>query len=291
MKEIISKKFLLITAIAVAAFLLYEIEATISQMPQQYDIATHKQSKIKIDGDQAPGLIRTKKACENSNNADPIFVQPIGTEDEFQKEIEELKNSSHWRPADIIAAAGSGEGRSAVALFEIATTCRSLDATTEKGWVRAETEICRRLSPSEIENPLELLRAAIRQNSAQAKLAYAQNSLARINFLQSRKSGNSLAEAEVLLQQAEKYGKEAAQAGLEGAYLFMLRAYYTGQFGKRNSTLAYAYLLPLMQLKSSRAHNALAEELQFDLSQIELERSWQTAFGCKQQPSTLTMPF
>lgn len=229
--------------------------------------------------------------CEKKQEIDNIFKMAIVPGTQIKKEVEEKREMGYRDPDRLISLAEQGDETSSIALFEVAQMCPNLKAPVEKGWIRSEQKLCNRLEKDSLSQPLKLLESAIEKGSNYAKLAYAENSLAYIESLQQEKSANSLSIAESVIRKSQQYGREAAQAGVEEAYQLMVRVYYTGQFGKRDPTLAYAYLLPLLENNSRDDQISFAQKLKKELPKSEVDRAWQEAYGCNRAKDILQNPF
>lgn len=125
-----------------------------------------------------------------------------------------------------------------------------------------------------------MLKAAADRGSPDAMLDYAMDTEARAPGFVRAEEPASAAAASALLREAESYGRQAAQHGLLDAYIFMSRAYETGQFGTRDIESAYAYALPLADHPEYGPYKDHLAELARHMTPAQLDSARTRAYGC-----------
>lgn len=166
-----------------------------------------------------------------------------------------------------------------IALFRMASSCFTYDL---KNRPRRSENSC----PPNAEilpvqnNNLEFLVKAAELGSNYAKLMYSQNAPMTADYFRKRSTSDGNLLAREIMLKAEKFGNEAARAGIPEAYRYMSQAYEQGTFGEKNIQLAYAYALPLRQL-GTHIDQLHIERLGARLNDNMRKGAELQAFGCE----------
>lgn len=186
---------------------------------------------------------------------------------------------------------GESDPEAYVALFNLAAAC--FPETMFPGKIKKRViEGCPNLEMKLNGHPIEFLKRAAELGSVEAKLSYALNARLYARFYRSDTANGTGDTVKDVIERAERYGAEAAQAGHPDAYRYMSGAYENGLFGQRDLTRALAFSLPLMKLgdESDKQHVA---NLTLRATKNERDSAEAYAFGCNNRlsGSALVSPF
>jgi hypothetical protein len=126
-------------------------------------------------------------------------------------------------------------------------------------------------------NPLLILIPAAESGSINAKLLYLKNAPIIAEVLKESRVKSNQSSDELVT--AERYGREAAQAGSIDAYEIMAYNYHTGVFGHVDIVRSYAYTLGASQVANANSKerlNFLQSRMTFD----QLNRAQRLAAPC-----------
>lgn len=253
-----------------------------SQLNTEQKSTPQFQSNVEIKSKNSQKIIliptsERKVDCLPEN----LSSQPVKSIQTKNDQISDQVEKAMINPINLIKNSESGDPEAKLALFNLVNNCfpRGQNYDFTQGLIQGN-EGCPLIPSRYVENPIIILEEAAQQGSPYAKLIYAQYAQSRIARLREKSTNEAYQEAAKINKTAEKYGEDAAQAGLLEAWQFMARAYYTGAFGVRNSTLAYAHALPTVVNGGTQDDERLVEMLRSQLVPAQIKEAEKIAFNC-----------
>ena len=233
---------------------------------------------------KATHLITTK--CEASNTN----ITQLTDHSNFDRTVKNAKDkmiAAASKPAILLRNANDGDPASAIAAFALLRSCLPHyenffpDTFVESLKSFNNTDQCNDLPPDLLKNPLAILRKAIENNSSEAKIVFAINSIDILKLMPFKSDQERNEVKNSILKEAENFAIEAAKYGEEDAYRFLAESYRSGIFGEVNFMKTYAYTLPqkLTQKNSLETAQRLSY-LAMNLNNQQIQEANILAFGC-----------
>jgi hypothetical protein len=150
---------------------------------------------------------------------------------------------------------------------------------------------CSTLPDKYIRQPLLILETLTTSGSVFAKMIYLSHTIEFIDTYKKLDLENKDYLMNVL-NQAEKFGFEAALGGSSESNYLMAEAYSTGLFGRKDLMKSLSFLLPLEKTSKRNGLNFTINEITHQLSAEEIKTSHELALGCVKNDGSSNMnPF
>jgi len=239
--------------------------------------------------------VSKKPTCANRSDGKSGTFAGIYSINSAEEKIETFSEKVWRDTASMLDASEKGDAPAAIAIYSLIRSCFPLATgqNANSGTLKGPGN-CPALPSEIVKNPLEIVDIAARAGSMHAKTFYAQNSSAVAAGFRALNTDEGRRIATEIDGLAERYGTEAAEAGVLEASEYMVRSYYTGRFGSRDPALAYRFILPLTSDDPNGEHAKFAQHLKKQISDVDARRAEATAFGCDnriKQEDSLISPF
>jgi hypothetical protein len=192
-------------------------------------------------------------------------------------------NQAYTQP-DALAARIHSDPEAGLALYMMWSYCASVPNRDAGPTASTPPLTCPAVNMETMVNshPIELLQRAARLGSLEAKVRFIAEAPDVADEFGNLGTPEGAAFARDLLQNAERFGIDAARSGSLDAMRFMSVAYESGRFGSADRLRAYAFGLPLQSSGTPADAKRLAA-LEAQLSDSNRRLARLQAFGCQQE--------